>query len=111
MHKMKKLFLLMVLLTATLDSSAMQPANAQVKIGLFSSGLIPLLHYLCEHPEYDDIVLQHLHKTTQPSYGYFLAQGETTWPEYWTGDVPSKIHTCYTGVSRLIRTILERNNN
>ena len=66
MHKMKKLFLLMVLLTATLDSSAMQPANAQVKIGLFSSGLIPLLHYLCEHPEYDDIVLQHLHKTTQP---------------------------------------------
>lgn len=85
-----------------------QLTTAQPYLGMGSSGLIPLLHYLCEHPEYDDIVLQHLHKTTQPSYGYFISQGETTWPEYWTGDVPSKIHTCYTGVSQLIRTILER---
>lgn len=87
-----------------------QLTTAQPYLGMGSSGLIPLLHYLCEHPEYDDIVLEHLHKTTQPSYGYFLSQGETTWPEYWTNDVPSKIHTCYTGVSRLIRTILERNH-
>jgi len=40
-----------------------------------------------------------LSSTKQPSYGYFLERGESTWPEYWNVDVPSRIHTCYTGVA------------
>ena len=32
-------------------------------------------------------------------YGYFLEQGETTWPEYWQNvGHDSKIHTCYTSI-------------
>lgn len=85
-----------------------QLTTAQPYLGMGSSGIIPLLHYLCEHPEYDDIVIAHLNKITKPSYGYFLSQGETCWPEYWTNDVPSKIHTCYTGISKLISTIIKR---
>jgi alpha-L-rhamnosidase len=40
-----------------------------------------------------------LNKTEFPGYGYFVDQGESTWPEDWKIDVPSKIHTCYTGIS------------
>ena len=64
-----------------------------------SSGLPVLLHYLIEDAERNDILYAHLSKTTMPSYGYFIAKGETTWPEYWEVDVESKIHTCYTGVA------------
>jgi alpha-L-rhamnosidase len=44
-------------------------------------------------------VFEHLTRTERPSYGHFLKRGEITWPEYWSVDVPSRIHTCYTGVS------------
>ena len=42
-------------------------------------------------------------KTTFPSYGYFLAQNYTTWPERWNvkpccGDTVSKMHGCYNAV-------------
>jgi alpha-L-rhamnosidase len=64
-----------------------------------SSGLIVLLHYLTEHPETAEPTATILNKTTFPGYGYFIAQGETTWPEDWKINVPSKIHTCYTGIA------------
>ena len=64
-----------------------------------SSGLPVLLHYLIEDAEWNDILYEHLRKTTRPSYGYFLKQDETTWPEYWSSTCASKIHTCYTGVA------------
>lgn len=64
-----------------------------------SSGLPVLLHYLVEDAEWNDILHEHLSKTTRPSYGYFLQQDETTWPEYWSSTCASKIHTCYTGVA------------
>jgi alpha-L-rhamnosidase len=64
-----------------------------------SSGLPVLMHYLVEHPETGELTASIFNKTTFPGYGYFLAQGETTWPEDWKIDVPSKIHTCYTGVA------------
>jgi alpha-L-rhamnosidase len=44
-------------------------------------------------------LFDHLTRTAEPGYGHFLERGETTWPEYWNVDVPSRIHTCYTGVS------------
>ena len=64
-----------------------------------SSGLPVLLKYLIENVERNDILFEHLSKTTEPSYGYFISRGETTWPEYWNVDVASKIHTCYTGIA------------
>ena len=64
-----------------------------------SSGLPVLLHYLIEDAEWNDVLYQHISKTTQPSFGYFLKQDETTWPEYWSSTCASKIHTCYTGVA------------
>ena len=64
-----------------------------------SSGLPVLLHYLIEDTQRNDILYTHLSKTTLPSYGYFLAKDETTWPEYWEVNVESRIHTCYTGVA------------
>jgi alpha-L-rhamnosidase len=64
-----------------------------------SSGLPVLLRYLVDHPENASLTAHHLNQKTQPSYGYFLERGETTWPEYWSVDVDSKIHTCYTGIA------------
>jgi alpha-L-rhamnosidase len=64
-----------------------------------SSGLPVLLRFLVAHPEYGALVSDHLSKTTEPSYGYFLERGETTWPEYWNVEVDSRIHTCYTGIA------------
>jgi alpha-L-rhamnosidase len=64
-----------------------------------SAGITVLLHYLVEHPEVAELAAQILQKTDFPGYGYFITQGETTWPEDWVIDVPSKIHTCYTGIA------------
>jgi alpha-L-rhamnosidase len=64
-----------------------------------SSGLPVLMHYLTEHPDAAELTATIFNQTTFPGYGYFIEQGETTWPEDWIIDVPSKIHTCYTGVA------------
>eukprot|EP00463_Aulacantha_scolymantha_P003513 TRINITY_DN4390_c2_g1_i1.p1 TRINITY_DN4390_c2_g1~~TRINITY_DN4390_c2_g1_i1.p1 ORF type:complete len:218 (+),score=-1.40 TRINITY_DN4390_c2_g1_i1:138-791(+) len=38
-------------------------------------------------------------QTTFPSYGYFLKQGFTTWPENWrAGNGVSKMHGCYNAI-------------
>ncbi len=64
-----------------------------------SSGLPILLKYLTERSDSSARLYPHLSRTTEPGYGYFLSRGESTWPEYWNVDVPSRIHTCYTGIS------------
>jgi len=64
-----------------------------------SSGLPVLLKFLVENAEQNDILFDHLSKTTEPGYGYFLSKGETAWPEYWNDNCPSRIHTCYTGIA------------
>jgi len=58
-----------------------------------------LLKFITEHYDRGHLVYALLNKTTQPSYGHFLERGETAWPEYWNVDVPSRIHTCYTGIA------------
>jgi alpha-L-rhamnosidase len=45
-----------------------------------------------------DLIYELLRDETHPSYGYFLAQDETTWPERWSSVGGSRIHTCYTGI-------------
>ena len=64
-----------------------------------SSGLTVLMHYLTERSQTAELAANILRKTGYPGYGYFIAQGESTWPEDWKVDVPSKIHTCYTGIA------------
>jgi len=65
-----------------------------------SSGLPILLKFMVEHAERSDLLFACLAREEQPGYGYFLKRGETTWPEYWPIDgEPSRIHTCYTGIS------------
>jgi alpha-L-rhamnosidase len=64
-----------------------------------SSGLTVLLKYLVAHPEEGGTAAKIMSRTTFPGYGYFIDQGENTWPEDWKINVPSKIHTCYTGIA------------
>lgn len=64
-----------------------------------SSGLPVLLKFLTEEQEFNEAMADHLSSTDEPGYGHFLERGETTWPEYWNVDVPSRIHTCYTGIA------------
>ena len=52
----------------------------------------------------NDLMMGITSKTTFPSYGYFLAQGYTTWPEQWNVDTCcgqvnlSKMHGCYNAI-------------
>jgi hypothetical protein len=52
----------------------------------------------------NDLMLGITNKTTFPSYGYFLEQGYTTWPETWNVETCcsqqrlSKMHGCYNAV-------------
>eukprot|EP00041_Stephanoeca_diplocostata_P025766 m.682414 g.682414 ORF g.682414 m.682414 type:complete len:931 (+) comp22819_c0_seq4:104-2896(+) len=47
----------------------------------------------------NDLVFTYANQTTFPSYGYFLTQGYTTWPESWqAGHGVSKMHGCYNGI-------------
>jgi alpha-L-rhamnosidase len=65
-----------------------------------SSGLPILLKFVVDHLKRPDLIHHCLQSTEMPSYGYFLKRGQTTWPEYWeVDDIPSRIHTCYTGIS------------
>ena len=65
-----------------------------------SSGLPILLKYIVEDAERADLLYPCLTRTEYPGYGFFLESGETTWPEYWQiVDIPSRIHTCYTGIA------------
>eukprot|EP00756_Hemistasia_phaeocysticola_P057794 Hpha_TRINITY_DN34403_c0_g1::TRINITY_DN34403_c0_g1_i1::g.96223::m.96223/K05989/ramA; alpha-L-rhamnosidase len=51
----------------------------------------------------NDLMFTITNQTTFPSYGYFLEQGYTTWPEQWNVDEccsnsVSKMHGCYNAV-------------
>ena len=45
-----------------------------------------------------DLIYELLKDKHHPSYGYFLEQGKTVWPERWSAVGNSQIHTCYTGI-------------
>jgi alpha-L-rhamnosidase len=68
-------------------------------LNMGSSGLPVLLKFLIENAERNDILFADLSSKVEPGYGYFLARGETAWPEYWDDNCPSRIHTCYTGIA------------
>jgi len=63
-----------------------------------SSGQALYTRYFLESGERMDLIYELLNDTHHPSYGYFLEQGKTVWPERWSAIGNSQIHTCYTGI-------------
>jgi alpha-L-rhamnosidase len=68
-------------------------------IGSFSR--YQYFHVLYDNPQFHEIICGILSKTSYPGYGYFIANGETAWPEVWEIDHPHSalIHTSYAGIS------------
>ncbi len=63
-----------------------------------SSGQALYTRYFTEGGERMDLIYELLQDTRHPSYGYFIRQGKTVWPERWSAVGNSQIHTCYTGI-------------
>lgn len=63
-----------------------------------SSGQALYTRYFIESGERMDLIYELLRDKHHPSYGYFLEQGHTTWPERWSAIGNSQMHTCYTGI-------------
>lgn len=63
-----------------------------------SSGQALYTRYFIESGERMDLVYELLQGTRHPSYGYFIREGKTVWPERWSAVGGSQIHTCYTGI-------------
>ncbi len=63
-----------------------------------SSGQALYTRYFTESGERMDLIYELLQDKHHPSYGYFLEQGKTVWPERWSAIGNSQIHTCYTGI-------------
>jgi alpha-L-rhamnosidase len=63
-----------------------------------SSGQALYTRYFLESGERMDLIYELLKDKHHPSYGYFLEQGKTVWPERWSAVGVSQIHTCYTGI-------------
>ena len=63
-----------------------------------SSGQALYTRYFTEHGERMDLIYELLQDTRHPSYGYFIRQGVSVWPERWSAVGISQIHTCYTGI-------------
>lgn len=63
-----------------------------------SSGQALYTRYFTEFGERMDLIYELLKDNHHPSYGYFLKQGKTVWPERWSATGNSQIHTCYTGI-------------
>ena len=63
-----------------------------------SSGQALYTRYFTEYGERMDLIYELLQDKHHPSYGYFLEQGKTVWPERWSAIGNSQIHTCYTGI-------------
>jgi alpha-L-rhamnosidase len=67
----------------------------------------PYFKILLADRRFHEIVAGILAKTSYPSYGYFIATGETTLPETWESNLPghskgntsAHIHTSYVGIS------------
>ena len=63
-----------------------------------SSGQALYTRYFTEYGERMDLIYELLQDKHHPSYGYFIEQGKTVWPERWSAIGNSQIHTCYTGI-------------
>jgi len=95
------------LLTGVTPESETEKVTAQLEENVLytfpyydtgSSGQALYTRYFVEGGERMDLIYELLQDTRHPSYGYFLRQGKTVWPERWSAVGNSQIHTCYTGI-------------
>jgi alpha-L-rhamnosidase len=95
------------LLSGVTPASEKEKATAQLENNVLydfpyydtgSSGQALYTRYFTESGERMDLVYELLKDKHHPSYGYFLEQGKTVWPERWSAIGNSQIHTCYTGI-------------
>jgi len=81
---------------ATLQHSIEVLQDGHLDTGL--TGTYFMTKYLTEQGR-NDLVFTYTNQTTFPSYGYFLEQGYTTWPETWAAKKGvSKMHGCYNAI-------------
>jgi alpha-L-rhamnosidase len=75
--------------------------QTQNYLDIGSFGRYPFYKTVLNSDKYAEILGAILDKTTYPSYGYFLENHCTTFPEMWEIDQPNStlIHTSYTGIS------------
>jgi alpha-L-rhamnosidase len=81
---------------ANLRNETLVSQKGHLDVG--NSGHYYLARYLSEH-DANDLVFTYVNQTTYPGYGFFIERGFDTWPETWTGDGDSMIHSCFTGIS------------
>jgi hypothetical protein len=92
---------------STLERQILVTNKGHLDTGL--TGTYFLFKYLMESGR-NDLLFTMANQTTFPSYGWFLAQGYTTWPENWNttvvhshhgnhGPIPNSVmHGCYNGI-------------
>ncbi len=71
-----------------------------------SAGLPIFFEYIISHPEYHQWLYDILHRRQYPGYAYFLDQRCSAWPELWTPDCASRVHSCYIGISSFFTRVL-----
>lgn len=104
-RQMAMLFPLYVRLTpeplrAKVFDGFMAKLNEQGYLDTGSPGLPIMFKCVLEDMSTPEVLLPALMRTAYPSYGYFIARQESTWPEYWEIDgIKSRIHTCFTCVA------------
>ena len=97
----------LALLTGVTPESEVEKVSAQLEDNVLyrfpyydtgSSGQALYTRFFTEYAERMDLIYELLKDTRHPSYGYFIEQGKTVWPERWSAVGVSQIHTCYTGI-------------
>lgn len=81
---------------SALETSIVVGADGHLGTGLH--GTWGLYRYLTDPAiGRDDLLFTVSNQTSMPSYGWFLDQGYTTWPEEWAG-AGSRMHGCFNSV-------------
>ncbi|MDR0745622.1 MAG: family 78 glycoside hydrolase catalytic domain [Mediterranea sp.] len=91
-------------LTESVEQHLKEKLKSQGYIDIGSFGRYPFYQTVLGRAGYLDPIGKLLSKTTYPGYGYFVAQGCTTFPEMWEINQPNStvIHTSYTGISAIL---------
>jgi alpha-L-rhamnosidase len=87
-----------ILVSQNLETAIVVTKNGHLDTGL--TGTYFMTKFLQENYR-NDLVFTYANQTTFPSYGWFLVQGYTTWPEDWAiRDAPEEsiMHGCYNSI-------------
>jgi alpha-L-rhamnosidase len=83
------------------ENHLLERLKTQGYLDIGSFGRFPFYQTVLHSDKYAEILGEILSKTSYPSYGYFLKNACTAFPEMWEIDQPNStvIHTSYTGIS------------